>query len=391
MHVIRPLQTTLHCTLALLLTMACNHSELRQRPATGTQFPVDRSHQNQTPLQQTDIPTGVGVPSSGQQLSTDVHGFFRDQLLSPESAYRQDMDCFPDENGAPLRYQIAPWPPELKRFLAQELQKFPRLDLLQGKFEGIYLIRTDTFASGFMCTNGSTGQPVIFLDWNVAYENRVALGGRGDAWVPHTSALSADERFVGIDEGDQAIATLFHELFHAIDYANYRTADRDLTPFRLSVLQQSWDATSGESRFRKTNIVMLTGKATRKTFCRQDPRLTATAFSLATSSSQQATAELQFMGTQTNFIIPYAHTNFIEDWAATLEVYYMGTRYGAFTKRLVFAQAIDPQARLGNPSYIYDTKQVLKTSPQQLSKMCLIANEVLGENCDQILRSALSR
>jgi len=100
----------------------------------------------------------------------------------------------------------------------------------------------------------------------------------------------------------------------------------------------------------------------------------AVTLSLARSSDTFAAMQrrLRVIADKTNFTSDYATGNFMEDFAVTLEHYYIGTRYGIW-ERVEFFAPLTP--------YVFTPESLLRGSTPQSIKTCAAVADFLGEEC----------
>jgi hypothetical protein len=90
-------------------------------------------------------------------------------------------------------------------------------------------------------------------------------------------------------------------------------------------------------------------------------------------------ARHKFIESSTNFVEDYATSNYLEDFAETLEAYYMHTRY-KFAGPLIEIQDPDKHGVL----YTFDTEKIMTTQMKQRDKTCKIVELVMKERCKLI-------
>jgi len=104
-------------------------------------------------------------------------------------------------------------------------------------------------------------------------------------------------------------------------------------------------------------------------------------------SPTKLVSEYKHLAENTNFISPYSFTNMFEDFAATLEVYYMGTRYpNGFPIRTVYAEEIIKGYQGQEELYKYDMGQIASGSVAHKAKICAMAKAVLADDCGKLTK-----
>ena len=285
------------------------------------------------------------------------------------------------------------WPDSLKGFLAGELAKFPEQQMLLSSVAGFYLVEEKLLdfgsgvAVGLTCDDGVTGRIYVFL----SYEEFVSRGEQSSATRVWKDYLALIPNYTVAQDGDQAVVTVLHEVFHAIDLRFFILSDeKNNQTLRNQILDLAWnDAVS--SKYQKLDTVvalqnmvappMQTAKKlqdvlkqphippeSRKYFLQTEPDI--------------LTNEYKYLAEKTNFITPYAAVNAFEDFADTLTRFYMMKVYSRPLVRSVYSTDISTGMQIPSDSsllYRFDSKALFQNSAAHKEKVCLMQQAVFQE------------
>jgi hypothetical protein len=308
--------------------------------------------------------------------------------IDPAALGNGGTDCLQIDSQATFADAVEPWPAELKAFLASELAKFPEFDLVTGAVAGIFLAKADMLSdpslpelggiAGIMCGAAGDTRGYVFINHEEYVTNRLASGALGT----YQSLTGAVDPHVVTEHGDQAVYTLIHEIFHAIDHTYYRNTD-DATALagRAEVLELAWND-AGDSLDPRADIYALTGTSRR-------PGCTLRGFSLAPVTPDEHVAAYRQIAEETNFISPYAQSNEGEDFADTLATWYFRVTYDNGLIRSVYREDITATP-LSSAELLYkfDTKEILSTSERHRDKMCAMVDLVFAaQDCASQLQN----
>jgi hypothetical protein len=303
-------------------------------------------------------------------LFHDQMQFTRDDLISGST------NCSDIINELHIEDAIVTWPNELKDYLLEVLNRFPKPEIISQAVHGIYLVTdnalvdevSNTTAAGLACDRGSDFKGIIFLNFNTMIRKRNSIGV--GIWQ---NSRTKSNKHVEVSEGDLAAITLMHEIFHAIDikmFSHGSTADLQK---RTNFKNRSW--VGNEPKFKKGAIVALNGQdftdeLTRHRRCTH-PIHSGFSFANTDADPKSLAEELKDLQDRSNFIVPYSMASPAEDFAETLTVYYFGVFYQSWQKRVVSAGK--------KPLFVHDTENILRTKPQHIEKTCAAAELIFGE------------
>ena len=341
--------------------------------------------------QDAQIPTAVVSQSSGGRPAPAtpqvVLDLFKDtSTIVPSLLASGSTDCLGIDNAANFNDVVEPWPPGLKAFLAAEISKFPEFDLVTGSVAGFFLAKSSFLSApdlpengtiaGIMCSVGGEQRGYVFLNSKLYVNDRQAKGPLEN----YQSVKELVSPYVLSEHGDQALYTLVHEIFHAIDQA-YFMENQDSTKIsgRVAVFDMAWQG-SGESIDDRADIyarrVSLSGHICSPKF-----------FSLAPENPDELAAEYRKIVENTNFISPYSQSNPFEDFADTLATWYFKNVLDNGLVRTVFSDDLTA-VPLANARQLYkfDTKEILRTSARHRSKVCAMVDLVFAsQDCESQL------
>jgi len=310
--------------------------------------------------------------TSHETLFHDKMQFTREDLISGSTNCSDILD----ENH--IEDQIITWPPELKRYLIEVLEQFPRPDLVSESVHGIYLVtdaalvdqKSMTTAAGLACDRGIDYKGIIFLNYNSMMKKRMPQGVAN--WQ---NSRSKTNKFIEVKEGDTAAITLMHEIFHAIDVKMLMHGTPDNIQKRAHFKSRSW--VGNVPKHRRGEILSLndngnTDSTASDHRCRHPIHFHSELNLITNGSDPKSLAkELQNLQDQSNFIVPYTMASPAEDFAETLTVYYFGVFFQSWQKRTVSLE--------NKPIFVHDTELILRTKKQQIDKACAAAQLVFGD------------
>lgn len=378
---------------------------------------------NRSPTKQSDV--APHDPNTDQSSATfepgkkanfiQIGNLFKDKSdFTPADLRNGFIACAALEDLAPDLEPAITWSPMMRSYLANELKKFPDHDLLFSSVSGIYLTSAANLeykkgkrkgrVGGITCQNSASKKSIIFLN-NEEFVSQPKMTIKVGSWyetanLVHSSVLE--------NHGDQTLYTLIHELFHAIDLVHFVSgSDPKRKLDRQKITNLSWNSLT-DSRFGSGGGMALTGPPTeispetlKKHFSfsiHESTDLALTIAEVANNSKTPPTADeilaaakkqtdyYTNLAMKTNFLTPYSAANAIEDFADTLAAYYFGTRYDSWMVRKVFDHdlSITPisQAAL---LHTFETSLIVRTSPAQNEKVCLMARLIFAESCSDYL------
>jgi hypothetical protein len=238
------------------------------------------------------------------------------------------------------------WPANLKSAAVGAAEKLPNISEILTKVEGIYWVEnTDEEYVGLMCVNGLTGQVVI--------------------WI-HSRAISENQPQDLISE---VRTTVIHELAHAIEYFKWGefVFEPEKSPF-LEFKNFSW-AVDESPKYKAIPVYY--------TLHGEESAMMLADADLSQSSDPQIGSDMQYLERSTNFLSPYASANSKEDFAETLSIYFMGTRFNEWS-------TVTYQA--GRSASVFDTERLAKSDPRRRQKICAAAKLAFGEDCNAFLK-----
>lgn len=295
--------------------------------------------------------------------------------------------------------RLRPWPNELKTFLIEELRQFKAAPLLAFSLHGIYLVDSEVMtnpetgtAAGIACDRGKDLKGLVFLNFDSFVRDR----GKGPGIWQDLHVVT--NKYVIQDAGDNAAATLIHELIHTIDNKLFVHGDPSSQKLRSDIFNMAWESFS-VPRSRRISIFFLDSTTnpieslsqsvkTGGWRCRRegfDSRSRVGAQLTADSQlvkPEELAGDLQYIAEQTNFLVPYAMATAAEDFAETMTVYHFGLRRDSWQVRTVYDRVVTPRTRdSGMVLYRHDTESLVKNSANHKDKICAMA-ELLFGRCD---------
>jgi hypothetical protein len=350
------------------LSMACGQKEKEEVEDTEEAPPSGSTNQNSG-----DVP----IPEAPQ----GILDLFQDSSsISPSSLASASTDCLEIDSQASFSNAVEPWPKELKSFLAAELAKFPQMDLLTGAVAGIFLAKPEMLSApdssglgtvaGIMCNAEGEKRGYVFIN----YEQYVTVRQTSGQLQSYQNLVGLVDPYVLTEHGDQAIFTLIHEIFHAIDRAYFGETDGDVVG-RASVYDLSWNS-SGESLDERAEIFGLTSAMSRH-IC------SSRGFNLSPGTPDEMAEAYRKIAEDTNFISPYAQVNSFEDFADTLATWYFRVIYDNGLSRSVYRDDLtNTPLETSQLIYKFDTKKILEDSTRHREKMCKMVDVVFdGIDC----------
>jgi len=312
------------------------------------------------------------------QLVLDL--FKDDSDIAPAELTGAGTDCLEIDAQATFSDAVEPWPAELKAFLASELAKFPEFDLVTGAVAGIYLAKPEmltladappgTGVAGIMCGVANDKKGYVFINYQEYVTNRLARGPLQN-YQPLTGVV---DPHVLTEHGDQAVYTLVHEIFHAFDLAYFSSTNGSSAQVagRNDVYELAWDD-AGESLDPRVEIFARRALATGHV-------CTGRGFNLSPETADEFADAYRQLAEETNFISPYAQSNYAEDFADTLATWYFKAVYDEGLVRTVYSNdltttPVDPAQEI----YKFDTKAILKGSAGHRNKMCAMVDLVFAD------------
>lgn len=298
------------------------------------------------------------------------------------------------------------WPSKLKKFLAKELEKLPVHEEILQHVTGIYLMDTTTdegFAAvaGVVCgADAGTDKVPVVLDLKMLTSEREKEGAI-DQLIKYKTYEEGkkDRSYIVGDDGDYGLQTLIHELMHVYDLVYVpNSGDKDLIAAHKAANALAWKSLS-EDRYGVEDKFGLTGFG-----LTEETSLSSILYECSKGHSLHNIKAAKSMGgglglvdfkrdlndgelhkfliEKTSFINQYSSTNRVEDFAETFTIYFSGTRFKDWSKRIYYD--FDDE---GNRSEIYDfsAKKVAETSKLHRKKMCAFAKYVLDEDCSKFL------
>lgn len=296
--------------------------------------------------------------------------FLNDLDIAPSVLKSGGADCLEISNAARLSDAIEQWPPGLKAFLASELAKFPEFDLITGSVAGVFLAKEsmlsfpelagETMVAGIMCSIEGQEAGYVFLNSKLYVTDRAEVGPLEE----YQDSVALVHQHVLSEHGDQALYTLIHEIFHAIDLAYFTDSENNtMVNGRVDVMTMAWN-NAGNSIDQTAEIyarrVVLPSHV-----C--SPRH----LNLAPESAEEMAVAYQQIAEETSFISPYAQTNLFEDFAETLASWYFKKTYDNGLVRSVYSEdlTVTPLSS-AELLYKFDTKEIMRTSSRHQEKMC---------------------
>lgn len=304
--------------LFLLLTLSCNESSVQ------------------------DAETQSSEPSSSGQYGEKTK-IFRNNSLSLLDGIKKGPLCGSIKNGE-ISLESYEWSSKLISYLTSELEKFPLYNDIKIKTKGIYLSKfNNDDINGIACIDGSDNSYVIFLNADTLITPRSSHSSFDSSSYIYKNSGFFDE------VGDLLLHTLFHELFHIVDYSKYIDVYKGayLENARKEFSELSWENVENElsNPIDKYEI-------------------------------EYDTASVQYYKAlaNTNFVTDNATANIFEDFATSLEVYYMLSRYDSKRSTQFYSEMF-------GEDYTWDVKEIVSSNPQLKNKLCQIAEIVLEEKC----------
>lgn len=381
------------CTLASML-MSCQRI-LPERGADGSETSsVGNDHDGYNAV----LKAYQDAEALAEQVS--LESFFKDEMdFTIEDLKSGATNCRDILDTKDIRESLIPWPSELKKFLVAELQKFPALPLVSLSLHGLYLVDPKMMgsaqsgsAAGIACDRGSDWKGLVFLNYNSFVRDR---GQKLGKW---NKLRIASNKYIIHDAGDNAAATLIHEIIHAIDNKLFVHGDAQLRALRSQIFQMSWtDFTSPRANpidifFLQDDSeialdMKLAMKQQRSTCKGSSDLFRSNIMQLRTDESvteeettpQSLAKDLKYLAQETNFIVPYAMASAAEDFAESLTVYHFGVNRESWQLRTVYDRPVSSwSTNNGEVLYRHDTSEILQNNAAQRDKMCAMAKLLFG-------------
>lgn len=291
--------------------------------------------------------------SSNQQKVTNT--IFKDEIDFSVDDLKAGKTCPSVKSGKFSISHAKAWPTSLVKVMNTELTKLTYWNKIAPKLNGIYLINLPK-VFGLTCHLRSSDKYVIFVNLTAISDGRslTAIDLKNDI-----ANMIVDNTNIQENRGDLLLSTLIHETMHVIDLAFFYD---DL----LQLLNGQRKTQNGIIRKNFFDMSWSGGSPTEMPV--NNFGIDMSSFGLSASS---AVGILKSLASESNFISPYAAENFQEDFAVTLESYYMGSHYNFWYHTSVGAPY----------NYSYSASQLFKSSPSHRTKMCFLAEAALDETC----------
>lgn len=319
-------------------------------PTSGTLSPNPSPVTN--PITTNPLPNPIPTPSPEENI------LFVTSLFEKTSTAATMIDKFWNVDASfGTNFSVASWPQDIKKALITEFTRFPLNKQLYQYLDAIYLVETNGAQDGEpggLATLAKSGEKraIVIISYSGL---RRAASVYGKNSIAIAANYLSDQYFMYL------LDTLVHETMHSLDYAVKNEIDF------VYALHDN-----------KSNIAALCA----------NPSPTCTRFNLANLSFSflsyvgddgEISIETYFSPRQgiNNFVTDYARANIFEDWAETMSVYYMGTRYDFWREE--------------NYSSDLEIKNSPVSNQSMKDKTCKMVNFIfndmagLQENCERCL------
>ena len=336
--------------------------------------------------------------SRNQLKQPNFDGFFKDEMdFTIDELRTGATNCSDIIEASDLKSRLHPWPSALKEFLIDELKQFEAAPLLNLSLYGIYLVDTEIMtnpetgtSAGIACDRGGDYKGLVFLNHDSFIRDRTkGVGTWQDLHV-------VTNQYIIQDAGDNAAATLIHELIHTIDNKLLVHGDKTARDLRSKIFEMSWQnfTTPKSARigifFLNENDnpiesmskgLKQSGTGCNRKFAARSPD-EQNAPSDTSARPEDLAGDLRYLAERTNFIVPYSMASAAEDFAESMTVYHFGLKRDSWQIRTVYASAVTPRTRESTKSlYRHDTESIIKSAPTHMAKICAMADLLFGK-CD---------
>ena len=290
--------------------------------------------------------------------------------------------CGSVKNGS-LTFTFVPWPAEVKLWLTSEFLKLKLKQSIVEHIQGVYLARySKDLAQGITCHDAKTNKMVVMINAKLVESRRAPFSPQRNT----AKDYRAEGNPVLEDRGDDLLQTFVHEMFHVLDLAFYYD---DLVDYidkkstkkttRVKLYEMSWSQPS-QSIFETKSATKLTGYSQSEKASDTDSHPLSAENSFALSETKghgieflkSDLLESKRLASATNFFSPYASSNFLEDFAVSLESIYMGKTYDSWYRKEFFSP-LSP--------FLFSTEKLLNESSLHREKKCLIQTEIFEDPC----------
>lgn len=344
------------------------------------------------------LKTYQAAETASDQITLD--SFFKDEVdFTIDDLKSGATNCRDIIDTHDIRANVKPWPADLKSFLIDELRQFPALPLVSLSLHGLYLVDPSIMSSGqtgaaagIACDRGSDWKGLVFLNYNSFVRDR----GKGlGKW---NNLRIASNKHIIHEAGDNAAATLIHEIIHTIDNKLFIHGQPELQRIRSQIFQMAWNGFTSP-RAKPISIFFLTGSQNSEfdiktamtselSRCRGSSALNADTEVSArddqsipekSTAPQTLAKDLKYLAEETNFIVPYALASAAEDFAESLTVYHFGLNRKSWQLRTVYDRPITSSStNNAEVLYTHDTSEVLENNSAQRDKICAMAQLLFG-------------
>ncbi len=287
------------------------------------------------------------------------------------------------------------WPKEVKKFFATALRRLPNLqqvidDGLTGYFYAASFGPDNAGVTAAYCQIKSQKAHVIVFNGEQisAFLDLVPVASRPKMFVAGNSPTAL------FSLPDDLLVTLFHETAHFIDFKMNYADDGSPRPnaARGKLRALSWTSET-ENKFDAagSSLVSTTGFPD---VCAYAPARAGldTPPGFALFNDPSLTEErIRFLATKTNFFDVYSMTNAHEDFAETLGLYFLASRYHQTSRYAALNKPVTTKSLKGvTKTYEVDDLDLMRNSPLHRDKVCQLAKLVWQEDCKAALADAVS-